>query len=384
MDSGLPDCPQRSIANTVARLVVGAAQPGLIIEFVGNVNALIERGVELPTAALVDVGKSVGNAITWGQGALDDLFGQLGTLIEDAYQRRKGMTAEQPSSPNRQAGGCRPGGFQGTREMRRYWIVGIGLCGMLMAPAAWAVLVLRIGDGLVIGGQIEKGDAAKVRAQEPAKAKRIRLSGPGGLMVEALAIAKELHPSRTSGTILLSRDGCFSACASLLAANGRVTLDGAKGGFLAFHGGSNGALLKAAALMRARSQEISQQGDEISRRAIAEYVQKADRLVADLEAYYSSVGLNVKAMMATGEIGVGEVISISVKSRPETGDSAVRMEFSQPVGCLWVVPDAEGLKELGFQATNIKIDKEDIAKRLGVEVGQVCWTSAPSREAKTE
>ena len=255
---------------------------------------------------------------------------------------------------------------------------------MLMAPAAWAILVTRIGDGMVIAGQIEEGDAAKVRAHEPAKAKRLRLSGPGGLGSEALLIARELHTSRTSGTILLGRRGCASACASLLAANGRVTLDGAKGGFLAFHGGQAGHLMKAAALMRARAQEISQQGDEISRSSIAEYVEKADRLVADLETYYSSVGLNVKAMMAMMEIGVGEVVSIDVKSRPEKGDSAVRMEFSQPVGCLWVVPDADGLKELGFQATNIKIDKESVAKRLEVEVGQICWTGAPSREAKTE
>lgn len=255
---------------------------------------------------------------------------------------------------------------------------------MLMAPSAFAILVTRIGDGMVIAGQIKEGDAAKVRAAEPAKAKRLRLSGPGGLMVEALAIAKELHTSRTSGTILLSRSGCFSACASLLAANGRVVLDGANGGFLAFHGGSNGPMLKAAALMRARSQEISQQGDETSRRSIAEYVQTADRFVADLETYYSDVGLNVKAMMAMREIGVGEVVSIEVKSRPEKGDSAVRLEFSQPTGCLWVVPDEDGLRELGFQATNIKIDRELVAKRLNVEVGQVCWTGAPSREPKTE
>lgn len=268
--------------------------------------------------------------------------------------------------------------------MRGYWILGVGLLGMLTAPAAFAVLVTRFGEGMVIAGEIKEGDAAKVRAEEPAKAKRLKLSGPGGLATEALAIAKELHASRTSGTILIGSRGCFSACASLLAANGRVTLDGAKGGFLAFHGGRGGHLLKAAALMRARAQEISQQGDEISRRSVAEYVERADRLVADLETYYSNVGLNVKAMMAMMEIGVGEVVSIDVKSRPEKGDSAVRMEFSQPKGCLWVVPDEEGLKELGFQATNIKIDKENIAKRLKVEVGQICWTGAPGREAKTE
>jgi hypothetical protein len=224
---------------------------------------------------------------------------------------------------------------------------------------------------LTIRGEIKLGDLKELAELDHKRALLISVSGPGGNMNEGLRIAQALHGDRTQGQIEV-RSACVSACAAFLAANGRLPVTIRKDAFLAFHGGTAGYVFQIGDFLRSRPDLLINDSNQVNAALAVKWTEIANKAWADMHQYYGSVNLNADRMMNLLSIGQGQITDLVLK-KTDSGPDQVQASGYKPETCLWYVPDAAGLRALGFTVADFAIDREAVAKKLKVKSSDVCW-----------
>jgi len=224
---------------------------------------------------------------------------------------------------------------------------------------------------LTIRGEIKPGDLKDLLEHDHKRAGVIAVSGPGGNMNEALRIAQALHGERTQGQVEV-RGACVSACAAFLASNGRVPLTLKQDAFLAFHGGTGGYIFQVWDFLRSRPDLLVNDSNQVTAALAVKWTEVAGKTWAEIRQYYESVNLNADGMMKLFSIGQGQLTDVVLR-KMDNGPDQFKAIGHQPNTCLWYVPDAAGLRTLGFTVEDFAIDREAIARKLKVKPSDVCW-----------